>query len=246
MQYYEIEEDPTLPTILGITESRAALANGLLGFQMKLVHRTPGIILIPANPTTSNASVDDNYLGPCTGGQEPHGACRYRTTDPDQLPVHNVFGEGADYSTGSCCDFPWGLCPDGLAGGQKYAKGYFPPNGKEHPLKLTCKDDLCTKYSGGNGYASGPALSCEFLQKNAGKCDGNKCGKGGCPSCAEYDAGNPYILCYRLQTLNNEFVKTGPGIEPCPCTLYNCPFKIGVSSTMTHTRYHPLEKLVIR
>jgi len=236
MQYYEIEEDTTLPTIIRITESRAALANGLLGFQMILVHSTAGIILTPAkSPATSSASADDNYLGPCTGGAQPAGACRYRLTDPDQLPVHNVFGEGAGAGSGACCDFPIGPaeCPDGTSGGQKYAKGYFPPKGDEQPLKLTCNDDLCTTYSGGNGYASGPGLSCEFLQKNTGPCKGDGCGKGGCPSCADYDPNNPYILCYRLQTSNNEFIKTGPGAYPCPCVVYNCPFQIGVTSSMT-------------
>ena len=231
MQYYEIEEDPTLPTIIGITESKAALANGLLGFQMKLVHSTAGISLDLGSPATSSASADDNILGPCAGGAEPSGACRYRLTDPDQLPVHNVFGEGADDSTDNCCDFVLQIpfyCDGGPEGGQRYASSWGNP-----PLKLTCEDDLCTKYSGGNGYASGPGLSCEFLHKNTGKCDGGGCGKGGCAPCTEYDASNPYILCYRLQTTNNEFIKTGTGITPCPCSVYPCPFKIGVSSSMT-------------
>jgi hypothetical protein len=231
MQYYEIEEDSTSPTINKITESKAALANGLLGFQMNLVHSTAGISLDLGSPVTSSVSADDNILGPCDGGATPSGACRYRTTDSDQLPVHNVFGEGADDSTDNCCDFflqiPF-YCDGGAEGGGRYASSWGNP-----PLKLTCEDDLCKAYSGGNGYASGPGLSCEFLEKNTGPCEGEGCGKGGCASCAEYDPKNPYTLYYRLQTTNNEFIKTGTGMTPCPCTVYPCPFKIGVSSTMT-------------
>ena len=163
MQYYEIE-DVTLPTINKITESKAALANGLLGFQMNLVYSTDEIKLEPGTFVTSSVSAKDNYLGPCPGGAAPVGSCKYRdATDPAQLPIHNVFGEGADDSTDNCCDQPFQIpfyCDGGVAGGQRYASAWGNP-----PLTLTCKDDLCTKYSGGNGYASGPGLSCEFLQK---------------------------------------------------------------------------------
>jgi len=209
MQYYEIEEDPTLPTILGITESKAALANGLLGFQMKLVYSTStnGIKLGEGTSVSASNSPSDNYLGPCDGGADPSGSCRYRTTDSDQLPVHNVFGEGGGEGCGT----------------DAYVKT---------PLTLKCEDDNCTKYSGGNGFASGPGLSCEFLHKNAGKCDGGKCGKGGCPSCAEYDPNNPYILGYRQQTINNKFYMTGAEPIPCPCGWFDCPFKIEVESQM--------------
>ena len=210
MQYYEIEEDATLPTINNITESKAALTNGLLGFQMNLVYSTStnGIKLSKGPVPTSSASAKDNYLGTCPGGGIPVGSCKYRDgTDPAQEPVHNVFGEGGGEKCGS----------------DAYVK---------IPLTLTCDDDLCQKYSGGNGFASGPGLSCEFLKNNKGDCSGNGCGKGGCPPCAEYDPKNPYILGYRVQTINNKFYMMGVEPLPCCCDLCDCPFKIGVESQM--------------
>ena len=210
MQYYEIKEDATLPTINNITESKAALTNGLLGFQMNLVYSTStnGIKLSKGTVPTSSASAKDNYLGTCDGGAAPSGACRYRDgTDPAQLPVHNVFGEGG----GSGDD--WQSC-----GTDKYVKT---------PLTLTCDDDLCKTYSGGNGFASGPGLSCEWLKSNTGAVV-----HGGCPPCAEYDPKNPYILGYRVQTINNKFYMMGNEPVPCCCNLCDCPFKIGVESQM--------------
>ncbi len=212
MQYYEIEDgDVETPTINKITESKAALANGLLGFQMNLVYSTNSIQLWPPeeSPVTSSESESNNFIGLCDAAVFNKGVCNVYGDGA----VHNVFNEGFKK-----CD----------------SQDYQSPHS---PLTLTCKGDQCGTYSGGNGYSTGPGVSCEFLQNNTGPCHsgGGGCGKGGCPSCADENTQYPYTLSYRLQTTKNTFVMKGLGFDPCPCAsaFATCPFQIGVASIMS-------------
>ena len=131
MQYYQIEDgDVETPTINKITESKAALANGLLGFQMNLVYSTNSIQLWPPeeSPVTSSESESNNFIGLCDAAVFNKGVCNVYGDGA----VHNVFNEGFKK-----CD----------------TQDYQPPG--HSPLTLTCKGDQCGTYSGGNGYSSG-------------------------------------------------------------------------------------------
>ena len=82
MQYYEIEtggDNKTNPFFMNqITESKTALAKGLLGFQFHLVAVKPNTLVfeapsdadVPSNTekaTDENSKVVRNYIGPCAG-----------------------------------------------------------------------------------------------------------------------------------------------------------------------------------
>jgi len=86
MQYYEIEaggDNKINPFLMNqITESKTALAEGLLGFQFLLVAVKQNNFVIQLPPdgnalsntekaTDENSKVVRNYIGPCAGSDNP-------------------------------------------------------------------------------------------------------------------------------------------------------------------------------
>ena len=234
MQYYEIEtggDNKTNPFFMNqITESKTALAKGLLGFQFHLVAVKPNTLVfeapsdadVPSNTekaTDENSKVVRNYIGPCAGSDNPgdDNICNEYKGGVSNA-THNVYDDGqiaAGY-------------PD------TYDACKFSINDNNKPHTITCTTDDCSKFDPAIGNpGTGPGVSCQYIYtKDDGKLTGNT--NGGCPKCPSLTTDYPYSLGYYRKTTDNILQWTG--VPPICCQSWGgwfgeCPFLIGVNAT---------------
>jgi len=236
MQYYEIEaggDNKINPFLMNqITESKTALAEGLLGFQFLLVAVKQNNFVIQLPPdgnalsntekaTDENSKVVRNYIGPCAGSD-----------NPGQNNICNEYPKGGSKAT-------YNVYQDGqIAAGSPddYQPCKFAINDKNKPHSITCTTDDCSKFTpaiGDPGDPTGPGVSCQYIYtKDDGKLTGNT--SGGCPKCPSLTTDYPYALGYYRKTTDNILQWTG--VAPICCQAWGgwfgqCPFLIGVNAT---------------
>ena len=160
MQYYEIEDgddNKTLPFLMNqITESKTALAKGLLGFQFLLVagpHNNFIIQVPPDKDVPSNAEkatagdlVVRNYIGPCEGSY-----------DPGKDNICNEYKGGVSNATYNVYDD--GQQASGCEDPDTCEMSKFAIHDGNKPHTISCTTDDCSKFQAYGGGSSGPGVS---------------------------------------------------------------------------------------